>query len=344
MQRTAIGFMIAIVLAATGCAGFQELSIEQRNRNAAYCAWKRVRWEYQQQGVPYRIREHLGRGFQQGYYDVSMGGNGSVPLFPPNVYWGVKYQNEAGSAAIGAWFRGYQDGAIAAEKDGLASFNQIPSSWAPPAQPGDPSGALTRDEFDGDQEIVPAVPVVPPAAIPGPAMPMQTPPSELPPLLQPETPATPPAAALPVLPLPTPSNSPTPPVRAPDLTTPAPSTTPVPSATPPSPSGTSPAGSRTTAIPQPNGSTGTPALTVPMPTNPMPTATVPQPTGSNPAATVPPSAAPSATPAPTPAKTPRDPIGGRQTLFLPEASTTPSAQLSLFGQPAEPSAAVEVLR
>lgn len=335
MQRTAIGFLIAIVLAATGCAGFQELSIEQRNRNAAYCAWKRVRWEYQQQGVPYRIREHLGRGFQQGYYDVAMGGNGSVPLFPPNVYWGVKYQNEAGSAAIGAWFRGYQDGAIAAEKDGLASFNQIPSSWAPPAQPGDPSGALTRDEFDGDQEIVPAVPVVPPAGIPGPAMPMQTPPSELPPLLQPETPATPPAGTLPVLPLPTPSNPTAPPVRVPGSATPV--LPPVPSAAPPSPSVTPPTGSRTTATPQPSGSTGAPSLTVPMPTSP-------QPTGTAPAATIPPAAAPSATPSPTPVKTPRDPIGGRQTLLLPEHSSTPSAQLSLFGQPTEPSAAVEVLR
>lgn len=302
MQRIVIGFLIAIVVATTGCSGFQELSIEQRNRNAAYCAWKRVRWEYQQQGVPYRIREHLGRGYQQGYYDVSMGGNGQVPLFPPNVYWGVKYQNEAGSAAIGAWFRGYQDGAIAAEKDGLASFNQIPSSWAPPQQPGNPSGVLTRDEFDGDEEIVPAVPNVPPA------VPMQTPPSELPPLLQPETPAAPPATPLPVLPLPT---------------TPAPA-----SPSPPPP------GSKTTAIPPTNGA---PALTAPavIPANPMPTGT-----GS---ATVPSAAPNAATPVPSPTK-PRDPIGGRTTQYVPEASDTPAAQLSTFGAPVETGPAIEVLR
>jgi len=328
MQRTVIGFMIAIVLAATGCSGFQEMSIEQRNRNAAYCAWKRVRWEYQQQGVPYRVREHVGRGFQQGYYDVSMGGNGQVPLFPPTTYWGVKYQNEEGTAAIGAWFRGYQDGAIAAEKDGLATFNQIPSSWAPPPQPGDPSGALTRDEFDGDQEIVPAVPNVPQGGGFPPSVPMQSPPSELPPLLQPETPSTTPS--LPVLPLPT---TPMPTTTPGVLTPPTPNRT----APPPTPSGSPPAGSKTTAVPQPSGTSGIPAFTPPMPTSPMPTST-----GSAPSSTVPPAAAPSATPSGTPAK-PRDPIGGRQTFLSPEPSNFPTAQLSLFGNPSEPSG-VEVVR
>jgi len=343
MQRNVIGLLIALVVWTTGCSGFQELSIEQRNRNAAYCAWKRVRWEYQQQGVPYRIREHLGRGFQQGYYDVSMGGNGQVPLFPPNVYWGVKYQNEEGSAAIGAWFRGYQDGAIAAEKDGLATFNQIPSSWAPPPQPGSSNGALTRDEFDGDQEIVPAVPSIPPASGSPFNVPMQPPPSELPPLLQPNTP---PAVPLPVLPLPTTPNS----------TLPAPTTTPAPSlpttpnpnpnSTTPPPATPAPTGSKTTAVPPAGTATGSPALTAP---NPMPSATGLGTTG--PAATIParpmPSAtgappAPSATPSPTLPR--RDPIGGRTTQYTPEASPTPAAQLMLFGAPAESGPAIEVLR
>lgn len=308
MQRNVIGLLIALVVWTSGCSGFQELSIEQRNRNAAYCAWKRVRWEYQQQGVPYRIREHLGRGFQQGYYDVSMGGNGQIPLFPPNTYWGVKYQNEEGSAAIGAWFRGYQDGAIAAEKDGLATFNQIPSSWAPPPQPGSANGALTRDEFDGDQEIVPAVPSIPPAT----GVPMQPAPGELPPLLQPETPNTPPAVPLPVLPLPTTPNS----------TLPAPATTPAPSLpVTPAPSGTKPA-----VTPPAGTTTGAPALTAP---NPMPSAT-----GAPPA--------PSATPSPTAPR--RDPIGGRTTQFTPENSPSPAAQLMLFGAPVESGPAIEVLR
>jgi len=341
MQRNVIGLLIALVVWTTGCSGFQELSIEQRNRNAAYCAWKRVRWEYQQQGVPYRIREHLGRGFQQGYYDVSMGGNGQVPLFPPNVYWGVKYQNEEGSAAIGAWFRGYQDGAIAAEKDGLATFNQIPSSWAPPPQPGSSNGALTRDEFDGDQEIVPAVPSIPPASGSPFNVPMQPPPSELPPLLQPNTP---PAVPLPVLPLPTTPNSTLP---AP-TTTPAPSlpTTPNPNSTTPPPATPAPTGSKTTAVPPAGTATGSPALTAP---NPMPSATGLGTTG--PAATIParpmPSAtgappAPSATPSPTLPR--RDPIGGRTTQYTPEAAPTPAAQLMLFGAPAESGPAIEVLR
>lgn len=323
MQRNVIGLLIALVVWTTGCSGFQELSIEQRNRNAAYCAWKRVRWEYQQQGVPYRIREHLGRGFQQGYYDVSMGGNGQIPLFPPNVYWGVKYQNEEGSAAIGAWFRGYQDGAIAAEKDGLATFNQIPSSWAPPPQPGSSNGALTRDEFDGDQEIVPAVPSIPPASGLPLNVPMQPPPGELPPLLQPETPNTPPAVPLPVLPLPaTPNSTTTPPA------TPAPT------------------GSKTTAMPPAGTATGSPALTAP---TPMPSATGPA--GTSPATTIPARPMPSATGAPPiPSATPsptlprRDPVGGRTTQYTPETSPKAAAQLMLFGAPVESGPAIEVLR
>ncbi|MCE9606804.1 MAG: hypothetical protein K8U03_18105 [Planctomycetia bacterium] len=304
MLRTVIGFTIGLVLLTTGCADFQELSIEQRNRNAAYCAWKRVRWEYQQQGVPYRIREHVGRGFQQGYYDVSMGSSGQIPLFPPNDYWGVKYQSAEGSAYIGAWFRGYQDGAIAAEKDGLASFNQIPSSWAPPATPSDPTGALTRGEFDGD-EIVPAVPTIPPTNGPPLTVPMQPGPNELPPLLQPEMPATPPSLPLPVLPLPT----------APSPTVPGPV---VPNPTTPAPTGTP----GTMKLPPPPGATTTPTLN---PATPVPSGTRPATTPAIPA------------PVPTPTK-PRDPIGGRQTLFFPEVSDVPSAQLSLFGRPVEPSA------
>lgn len=301
MLRPVIGFTIAIVLLTTGCSGFQELSIEQRNRNAAYCAWKRVRSEYQQQGVPYRVREHVGAGFQQGYYDVSMGGNGQVPLFPPNVYWGVKYQNEQGSAAIGAWFRGYQDGAIAAEKDGLASFNQIPSSWAPPPQPGDPSGALTRGEFDGDEQV-PAVPTVPPMNTMPMNVPMQQPPSELPPLLQPETPAS----TLPVLPVPTPPTLPNP-------------------------------GLPTTPNAVPNSAVPKSAVPgTPMPTVPVPGTTVPP----TPVLPVP---VPGATPGGTPLPKPRDPVGGRQTLLLPGNSPTPTAQLSLFGKPAETNA-VEIVR
>lgn len=321
MQRIVIGMLIALVVWTTGCSGFQELSIEQRNRNAAYCAWKRVRWEYQQQGVPYRIREHLGRGYQQGYYDVAMGGNGQIPLFPPQTYWGVKYQNEEGSAAIGAWFRGYQDGAIAAEKDGLATFNQIPSSWAPPPQPGDPSGALTRDEFDGDQEIVPAVPSIPPATGLPYSVPMQTPPSELPPLLQPETPTVPPATPLPVLPLPTNPNAPAP------MTTPAPAV--------PAPSGTRPA-----AVPPTGTTTAAPALTTPNPGAPAPAATIPAKPMPSATGTPP---APSATPSPTPPPR-RDPIGGRTTQYIPEAGSAPSAQMTLFGAPAGSGPAIQVLR
>ncbi|MBA4018753.1 MAG: hypothetical protein C0483_16420 [Pirellula sp.] len=134
MFRTAFGLALAATLLACGCAEFQDLSISARNHKAAAGAWKQARWDYWRQGVPHKVREHLGRGFEQGYYDVASGSNGAIPLFPPNYYWGTRYQTPEGTAYIGAWFRGYQDGAMAAERDGLALYNQIPTSWAPGQQ------------------------------------------------------------------------------------------------------------------------------------------------------------------------------------------------------------------
>ena len=176
MFRTVLILTLGLALTASGCAEFQELSIAQRNRKAASGAWKTARWDYWQQGVPHKLREHIGRGFEQGYYDVASGGNGQVPLFPPNYYWGTRYQSPEGSAYIGAWFRGYQDGAMAAERDGLAMYNQIPTSWAPVMNgsanntsgfPGLPPGA----PYEG--EVVPPIPA---ADVPAPIIPVVPPP------------------------------------------------------------------------------------------------------------------------------------------------------------------------
>ncbi|MGC3968312.1 MAG: hypothetical protein QM775_13345 [Pirellulales bacterium] len=205
MSRNALLATLAAIMLVCGCAEFQELSIAARNRKAAAGAWKQARWDYWRQGVPHKIREHVGRGFEQGYFDVAAGGNGQIPLFPPQYYWGVKYQTQEGSAYIGAWFRGYQDGAMAAERDGFAMYNQIPTSWSPGTQatvdrPLNEVPGMTPGMPDG--EIVPPVPPV----HPGPVVPLQ-PQSELPeatpqPLMVPSPPGTvvPPPVLEPALP------------------------------------------------------------------------------------------------------------------------------------------------
>ena len=149
MKRLVMLWALMSAVTASGCAEIQELSISARNRSAAYAAWKGARWDYFRQGVPYRVREHIGRGFQEGYYEVAQGGTGKLPMFPPSYYWGVQFQSAAGNELVAAWFRGYQDGAMAAERDGIGGFRQIPSSYsgvgpmpgtAPSYDPNQPAG------------------------------------------------------------------------------------------------------------------------------------------------------------------------------------------------------------
>ena len=131
MKRTTYRWALVLLLIAGGCAGITDLSISTRNRSAAYKAWREARWGYWEQGVPHKLREHIGRGFQEGYYSVANGGKGDVPLFPPGYYWGAEYQNPQGNELIAAWFRGYADGALAAEQSGIGGYHNLPTSWAP---------------------------------------------------------------------------------------------------------------------------------------------------------------------------------------------------------------------
>lgn len=137
--------LFGLLTFSSGCSGFTDLSIQARNRQVAYKAWKNARWSYWEQGVAHKMREHIGRGFQQGYYDVANGGNGQVPLFPPTYYWGPEYQNPQGNEYVAAWFRGYSDGALAADQAGISGYHSLPTSWAPPyaSDPDSPDGGYT---------------------------------------------------------------------------------------------------------------------------------------------------------------------------------------------------------
>ena len=161
MSRLYLWMALGLAVVATGCAELQDLAIASRNRNAAYSAWKAARWDYWRQGVPYRTREHISRGFRQGYYDVAGGGSGKVPLFPPHDYWGVRYQTPAGNELVAAWFRGYRDGAMAAERDGVGYFNQIPASSAPPQSNPYAAGPIGPWNID-NAESIPAPPTTDP--------------------------------------------------------------------------------------------------------------------------------------------------------------------------------------
>jgi hypothetical protein len=191
--------MAALSVVWSGCSGLQELSIRTTNFSAAEKAWKLAKWDYYRQGVGYKMREHIGRGFRKGYADVANGSSGTPPIFPPGSYWGPEYSNAEGSELIAAWFRGYQDGALAAERSGRADYVALPTSWAP-ANSGDPYSARTGNpaltpsgtipeelprgpEPDGTPDGTPGAPPTPP----GPMLPR--PMEELPPQkLQPVAP------------------------------------------------------------------------------------------------------------------------------------------------------------
>jgi hypothetical protein len=164
---------------------FQDQSIATRNSNEAYKAWKRAKWDYWRQGVPYYLREHIGRGFQQGYIDVVGGGSGDLPLFAPKNYWGPGYQNPRGSEMIAAWFRGYQDGAMAGEMSGLQRYVLLPTSSAAPMPgavhtPSDQPVETPAAPLDYLPESVPSNPPPPPVPRMEP-LPLPPPPTVFPP-------------------------------------------------------------------------------------------------------------------------------------------------------------------
>jgi hypothetical protein len=217
MKRLVLLCALTSAVAASGCAEIQELSISSRNRSAAYAAWKAARWDYWRQGVPYRVREHIGRGFQEGYYEVAQGGTGKLPLFPPSYYWGVQFQSAAGNELIAAWFRGYQDGAMAAERDGIGGFRQIPSSYSGVGpMPGAPG---TAPSFDPNQPAGPYDEPLPPPPS-GPLTPV--PPNLDPgPIVQPPLQEDVPLRTLDAPAFPAPPKPPAPPA-VPNMTGPAP--------------------------------------------------------------------------------------------------------------------------
>lgn len=314
MKRLLLCMSLCVAFGAAGCAELQDLAISSRNRNAAYSAWKVARWDYWRQGVSHTVREHISRGFRQGYYDVAQGGSGKVPMFPPQDYWGVRYQNPTGNEFVAAWFRGYSDGAMAAERDGIGFFNQIPTSSAP-------QGTMTAAYNDGSYPVPPpgeSVPPPPPADMPVP------PTVDLPgtvnfPPGQEDVPLRAidqPAGALPV-------PMATPPALSAPITTPA-NPSGAPSTAPAAPN--TPMGNAAPKVDAPaGGATKTGAATIQlMPPGPAPssgtTSTAPT-TSSGSGAAVPP-------PMPLPQ---RDPIGGKQTSVEIQA-LSPVARQALFGE------------
>lgn len=66
-------------------------------------------------------------GWEQAYYNVSIGLDPCPPSVPPECYWGTRFDTPAGRQRVDAWFRGYQYGAAAAVCDQRDQVNPLPT-------------------------------------------------------------------------------------------------------------------------------------------------------------------------------------------------------------------------
>jgi hypothetical protein len=148
--------------AACGCHeirdGIDDKMIASQNRRYATQAWKRSKDAYDH--VDYY--KDFRTGFCDGYFDVAMGGNGCQPALPPRDYWGAKYQNPEGQHRIMAWFNGYSHGALAAQQDGIAYWNRLPTPALDSPYPvPDPAGPGPHIEEAPSPSVLPPPPLAP---------------------------------------------------------------------------------------------------------------------------------------------------------------------------------------
>lgn len=132
MKKTALLLAIGVLTVLPGCTAWQDWTMSVRGKYWSWYAWfiqkPHVRVKA---NAPHPIEKHYGEGWRAGYRAVTAGGSSeSVPLFPPQKYWGVQYQNFLGSDEIRAWFAGWKDGARAAEADGTGIWVPLPCSGA----------------------------------------------------------------------------------------------------------------------------------------------------------------------------------------------------------------------
>jgi hypothetical protein len=66
-------------------------------------------------------------GWRQAYYDIAQGGDACPPSVPPSEYCCLKFRDTSECNKIAAWYRGYHQGAAAAQRDGLHVKAGIPS-------------------------------------------------------------------------------------------------------------------------------------------------------------------------------------------------------------------------
>jgi len=136
LPATGCALLTAPVGAASGPAGFINEQVQYNETTDSLIlgwrnsVWSNKAWIQQRHLFADHPYAHvIGKGFKAGYMDVAGGGEGCPPVLPPREYWSWRYQSPEGQAKTAAWFEGYPVGAAAAEKDGIANWDDIQTAY-----------------------------------------------------------------------------------------------------------------------------------------------------------------------------------------------------------------------
>lgn len=160
--------LVGLSVLSSGCSLLEDATrntfyslrkpIEEHRENVRNRRWAESAWSQVCSANPGRFSGDYARGFQEGYAEyLFRGGDGEPPLVPPLRYRHIKYQTQAGFAAIQDWFDGFRHGALVARESGARQWITGPS-----ALPSEPIRAAVPEELPPptpmrrDAKIVPA--------------------------------------------------------------------------------------------------------------------------------------------------------------------------------------------
>jgi hypothetical protein len=110
--------LISMMSLTMGCASMQDFHYKRSHELSAFCS------SLTSKDVPC-FDGDLKAGYRQGHFDLSTGRTCKPPTLPPKKYWAPCYQSCKGQQAIANWYRGYELGMIAAEKECGGCFHTI---------------------------------------------------------------------------------------------------------------------------------------------------------------------------------------------------------------------------
>ena len=110
--------LICAAFVASGCVSFEDFRYPLVKKWQTHHAWSHA---------SLNGSAHFKRGWKEGYYKVSTGHDGRVPVVPEKRYWSTEFQNPEGQLAIQDWYAGYRAGALAAEQEGNREWHFIPA-------------------------------------------------------------------------------------------------------------------------------------------------------------------------------------------------------------------------